>query len=463
MTDPDVILRLEQVSRTFPRDVSQISSSVVREMFLPRWALRRCPEDHFYALRRVNLALTQGQIVGVIGAHRSGKSVLAGIVSGQLQPTDGFVSSKGSRSLIARPGAGFRPGVSVINNLRFRVMLHGIVGDDMNAIIERVLLRCGIGRRDADKALGNLSRYVQRELGVALLLELPADILIIDDVTGAGTANARWELRALLQARIEAATSLVLSADPGFIRDFAPKSWVIHCGRLYGPFETDKAAEVYERLPIEDEALDVPDDEYDPLVPPFAARTAARRIDIYDDEGDNQYSDDVQILNSRRSLTKVCTWRVLTISVNNEEYRHSKLSLLSPPGSTLRISIELVSQIDQDLEGGRLLLQGGNSGVLRASADVNYATMSIQEGERITVSFDLLVQDWGEQFYGLAFIPKSDINDDLATQRLKILIFGGGHNTVEKTVRELKIENSHFDRNIENASFDAVSGSAERQ
>lgn len=462
----DFPLQLRQVSRVFPRDVSQIASSVMREMFLPLGALRRCPSDHFHALREVSLSLARGQKAGILGAHRSGKSVLAGIASGQLQPTGGTVAWSGRRSLIARPGAGFRPGVSVIENLQFRTMLHGITGDAMHATVERTLELCGIGHDEAEKAIGNLSRFVQKQLGLTLLLELPADILVVDEVTGAGTAEARWELRGRLQDRVDNATSLVVSADPAFVSDLVSEAWVLHRGRLYGPFDVEAAVEAYERLPAEDEGEDTPDEAFDPLHPPRAYGGAAgRRGGAYDGENDDEddRTGDAEPSDPRRRKPAAAPWSVLAIRVDGDEFRHSRFSLLRRPGSVMQVSVELLSQADQTFAGGMFLLQGGNSGTEVARARWDRETIAVSAGERMMLSFELVAPDWGEAFYGLAFCPQADTGRDFVGHRLKVLIFGVGRQPDVPVEHALDIRNSRFERKLENASVDPLSRCEEGQ
>lgn len=441
--EPDIMLQLDAVTRAYPRDLSHIASAVLREMLLPMGALRTCPPTHFDVLRNVRLALARGEKAGILGAHRSGKSTLAGIASGQLQPTSGAVMANGKRSLIAKPGAGFRPGLTVIENLSFRAVLAGVTGDAMHALVDRTLSQCGVSSEQAGKAIGNLSRFVTRQLGLTLLLELPGDILVIDEVTGAGTGDARWALRGRLQDRIEAATSLVLSADAGFVRDLVEQCWVLHGGRLYGPFEAEQAAGVYERLPPEDEAEEIPDAAFDPLDPPSAVTTVtargagAERYEADDaDPDENPATAEAEAMRRKHSAQ----WHASSITVDGQEYRHSRESLLRSPDATISIVAEIVSLVQQDFAGGTFGLFGSDTGIELARHQFVCEAHPVAAGQSLRLRFELVVHDWGESFYGLAFSPKgSSDSKDPRQGRIKILIVGLGGQRYERAKRVLDI------------------------
>ena len=60
-----------------------------------------------YALKGVDLCVSQGETVGIIGTNGSGKSTILKIITGVLNPTKGSVRVNGRISALLELGAGF--------------------------------------------------------------------------------------------------------------------------------------------------------------------------------------------------------------------------------------------------------------------------------------------------------------------------------------------------------------------
>lgn len=449
-------LRLDRVSRIYPRDIADTPSNILREMFLPKASLAKAGADSFFAIKDVSLTLSKGQCMGVLGAHQSGKTTLAGLASGVLLPTAGHVTAIGERLLIGRPTAGFKPALTVIENLSFRTALAGVLNNEVGTIVESVLSRCGVSFDDARKPIGNLSPYVVKQLGMTLLLELPSDILIVDDVSSAGAGDARWKIRGRLLDKIELNTSLVLSEDPNFIQEVADQSLLLHAGRLYGPFDLDVAVDFYSRLPSIDEAPSRADVYYDPKMPPVVidhvqSQRSSANQSTYDRESDTSDSEEERVVDQRNGPP----WRVLNILVDGEDFKHAQYSLIRRSNEIVKVSLELVSLRKQSFTGGVFVLHGGNSGVEIASYEDVVPNEVIEIGQKCYLVFDFTIPDLKEDFYGLTYCPRFKEKLYLKEHRLKVLIFGHGKRQYKNKWHRLKITNRTMNVKVEkNGSFD---------
>lgn len=460
----DIALNLNHVSRVYPRDISDTPSAILREMFLPRSLLKTPAPDSFFALRDINLRLFKGQKLGVIGAHRSGKTTLAGVASGILQPTGGSVTAQGGRLLISRPTAGFKPTLTSIENLGLRASLAGLRGEMLESVLDKTFSRCGVGHAEARTPMGNLSAHVVKQLGLTLLLELPADILVVDEITSAGAGDARWTTRGLLQEKIDSSTALVISSDFNFIQEVAEESVLLHHGRLYGPFSFEQAIHHFNALPDEGVYCNLSDAPYDPRCPPVVSSKASRflfngqSIDdgsaVYDDAVDDNDID----LNPRLSMrSNKAPWKVLRIEVDGQEFRHAQLSLIRPQGITVAVVVEMVALYRHTFEGGLFVLHGGNSGFEVGKYFHSCVSTDIEAHKIHILRFDLVIPNWQEDFYGLTFCPQHRGKHFPLEHRLKILIVGVGRKHLASNDRTLDINISSFERKLKNAGIDSSS------
>ena len=454
MTDEtEIVLTLEQVSRIYPRDMSDTPSAILREMLLPRSLLNTSGPDSFFALRDVSLRLRKGHKLGVIGAHRSGKTSLAGIASGVLLPTGGRVLAQGSRLLISRPTAGFKPTLTSIENLRISARLAGLHGEQLDAVVDRTLSRCGVDRSDAQTPMGNLSPYVVKQLGLTLLLEIPSDIVVVDEISSAGIGDARWVTRGLLQEKIDASTALVISSDIDFIKGAAQEVVLLHLGRLYGPFNVEDAIEHFHELPEEGLMSEEDINLYDPFTPPRALDQVGKSlinsspdIDEFDEISrfylpeENDESD----LTKKGKLGIKKMWspvaEMVKVSVDGLAYSHTRFSLIRNPFDMLNFELTLLFKKSCVVSGFTFCLHPEFGDEL-AMTKVLLSPRGFHEKSKCRLSLSIEIPNIPKNSYGLSITPIEDGGQEAKKDRMKILKFGTSGKSSKKNDLQMEISN----------------------
>ena len=82
--------------------------------------------SEFWALKDINLTVSKGETVGIVGKNGAGKSTLLQIITGVLQATEGEVKTIGRISALLELGAGFNPDFTGMENARLNASIMGL-------------------------------------------------------------------------------------------------------------------------------------------------------------------------------------------------------------------------------------------------------------------------------------------------------------------------------------------------
>jgi ABC-2 type transport system ATP-binding protein len=172
------------------------------------------------ALSRVDLAVTAGRCVAVMGANGSGKSTLLRIAAGRDTPTTGQVVYAGRgltgddlvvRTEVAVVGdlVSAYPDLTVREHLLLVAVAHG-AGRDRDGLVDRALAECRLAGH-AGALPGSLSSGQQQAMHLAAMLVRPRRLIVLDEPEQRLDPAARRWLAGLLTAEKQAGAAVLMA------------------------------------------------------------------------------------------------------------------------------------------------------------------------------------------------------------------------------------------------------------
>jgi len=155
---------------------------------LSRLRFWRKPRYHDKAaLEDVSLVVRRGERVGIIGRNGAGKTTLLKLITGNFAPTRGIVVVNGSVQALINIGLGFHPEFTGYENIRASLVYNGLAEAELDAAIADIVDFVELDEY-LHQPIKSYSLGMQSRLYFATATAIRPDILIIDEILGAGDA-----------------------------------------------------------------------------------------------------------------------------------------------------------------------------------------------------------------------------------------------------------------------------------
>jgi lipopolysaccharide transport system ATP-binding protein len=143
--------------------------------------------QEFYALKNLNLTIKRGERIGLIGRNGAGKSTLLKLITGNFSQTTGKIIVNGSVQALMNTGVGFHPEFTGLENIRASLLYNGLEKKQFDEAVEDVIDFTELGDF-LEQPLKTYSLGMQSRLYFAVATAIQPEILIVDEVLGAGDA-----------------------------------------------------------------------------------------------------------------------------------------------------------------------------------------------------------------------------------------------------------------------------------
>ena len=184
--------------------------------------------EEFRALRNVDLNLTRGEALGVIGENGAGKSTLLRLLCGTLRPTTGTVRVHGRVAALLELGAGFNPNFTGRENVWLNAAVLGLTKAEITERFDAIAAFAGIGEF-IDLPVRLYSSGMQARLAFAVSAHVDADILIVDEILSVGDAAFAQKCSVRLEKFRKSGTLLFVSHNTGAVTRLCDRAlWLDH-------------------------------------------------------------------------------------------------------------------------------------------------------------------------------------------------------------------------------------------
>jgi lipopolysaccharide transport system ATP-binding protein len=200
---------------------------------LSRLRFWRKPRYHDKAaLEDLSLVVRRGERIGIIGRNGAGKTTLLKLITGNFAPTRGTITVNGSVQALINIGLGFHPEFTGYENIRASLVYNGLAAAELDAAIADIVDFVELDEY-LHQPLKTYSLGMQSRLYFATATAIRPDILIIDEVLGAGDAyfSAKSADR-MKRLTSSGATLLLVSHSMTQILQFCDEAVWIENGRV---------------------------------------------------------------------------------------------------------------------------------------------------------------------------------------------------------------------------------------
>lgn len=233
-------VQLRNVSKRFP-----LYGSALRQM-LGYLGIGARNVRFKQAIDGINLTIGHGEKVGVIGHNGSGKSTLLRLITGFTRPTSGEIHADGSIQALMQRGYGFNDALSGVENIRNALLYNGLPAEAMTEaeadVVDFVELGDFLHHPVKTYSLGMRAR-----LEFAVATAIHPDMLVIDEVIGAGDGYFVQKCARRMRQLVEDTTLLLVSHSLDQIREYCDRAVWIDRGRLREDGPVDQVLANYRR------------------------------------------------------------------------------------------------------------------------------------------------------------------------------------------------------------------------
>ncbi len=245
-------VHLEGVSKVFPLGASA-TGELVAAMSADRG--QDALAGGKVAVDQLNLTISEGERLGIVGRNGAGKSTLLHIIAGISDPSSGVIRINGKVTSIMTLGVGLREDLSGRENIYVDGEIQGKSRAEVDEVIDRVIEFSELGKF-IDYPVRTYSTGMKARLAFSMITHIEPEILIIDEALSVGDASFSAKATArILDICARGKIVILVSHGMQSIRDICNRCIYLKDGRVVMDGSPEDVTKAYiDEVRGEDEA-----------------------------------------------------------------------------------------------------------------------------------------------------------------------------------------------------------------
>ena len=240
--DMDSIIRTINISKTFTLKESKKTMLSALRKRLTNGSFK---SKTLFALDDINIEVSKGEKIGLVGNNGSGKTTLLKTIAGLYKPNMGELRVSGGIILLSGLGVGMLDELSVRENIFLYAAIYGMdrqrTKEKFGEIVEWAELQDFV-----EAKLMTLSSGMRSRLAFSTLRHFETDIFLLDEAFSGGDKNFKKKYEEVFENHKNSEkTFLIATHDLDFARMFCTKTLWIHKGKQMAFGETEEVLQQY--------------------------------------------------------------------------------------------------------------------------------------------------------------------------------------------------------------------------
>lgn len=241
---------VDGVSKSFRLPREQVHTLKERALH----PFRNPGHDDLLALRDVSFMVRKGEFFGICGRNGSGKSTLLKCLAGIYATEGGRIWINGRLSTFIELGVGFNLDLPARDNVLINATMLGLSPREARKRFDAIMDFSEL-RDYAELKLKNYSSGMLVRLAFAVMIQVDAEVMLIDEVLAVGDAAFQQKcFEEFENIRARGCTVLLVTHDMASVQRFCDRALLLEHGQVVATGDTDVVGNRYLELNFSEEA-----------------------------------------------------------------------------------------------------------------------------------------------------------------------------------------------------------------